>query len=85
MRKSSGRNIETDPGPLVSGKVFAIVEICLNLGMPNSYHFVEFISFFPLPPWGGEGRLRRVWMADEATPHPIPLPSQGRGDLVASV
>src|SRR5208282_652387 len=40
------------PGPLVSGKVFAIVEICLNLGMANSYHFMEFTSFFPLPSWG---------------------------------
>ena len=29
--------VKKGAGALVSGKVFAIVEICLNLGMPNSY------------------------------------------------
>jgi len=38
---------------------------------------MEFFGFSPLPPVGGEGDK-----AYDATPHPSPLPSQGRGSFL---
>ncbi len=36
--------------------------------MPLSpLHFMEFTSYFPLPPLGGEGRVRGVWFKQFST------------------
>jgi hypothetical protein len=41
-----------------------MVEIDLNLVRPNSYHFMEFTSFFPLPRRGEEIWLHRYNIVD---------------------
>jgi len=57
--------------------------------IPETRHYLinslnlQAISLSPL---GGRGQGEGGYAtADEATPHPNPLPSQGRGDLVASI
>jgi hypothetical protein len=46
---------------------------------PLANQFMEFTSYFPLPPWGGRGQGEGGVLTDEATPHPVSSPRRGEG------